>query len=73
MKVERPPAPGNANEKALFAVPDKPVAGVAIVNGSETVNATAEEVVDAAALPLALLVTLTLSEPASEVANGLMV
>ena len=69
----RPPAPGTASENALFAVPNKPVEGVGIDKAPATVNATAEEVVDAAALPLALLVTLTLNEPASVVANGLMV
>jgi hypothetical protein len=69
----RPPAPGTASENALFAVPNRPVEGVGIDRAPATVNATAEEVVDAAALPLALLVTLTLNEPASVVANGLMV
>ncbi len=54
-------------------MPDKPVVGVGIDKAPATVNVTAEEVVDAAALPLALLVTLTLNEPASVVANGLMV
>jgi len=56
-----------------LTVPDKPVVGVGIDKAPATVNATAEEVVDAAALPLALLVTLILNEPASVVANGLMV
>jgi hypothetical protein len=56
-----------------LTVPDKPVVGVGIDKALATVNVTAEDVVDAAALPLALLVTLTLNEPASVVANGLMV
>jgi hypothetical protein len=69
----RPPDPATTNENALFAVPDKPVVGVAIESSPATVNATAEEVVEVGAFPLALLVTLTLNEPASVVANGLMV
>jgi hypothetical protein len=31
VKEARPPAPGTAREKALFAVPERPVVGVAIV------------------------------------------
>lgn len=69
----RPPDPAITSEKALFAVPDKPVVGVAIESSPATVKATAEEVVEVATFPLALLVTLTLNEPASVVTSGLMV
>jgi hypothetical protein len=31
VNAERPPVPGTAREKALFAVPERPVVGVAIV------------------------------------------
>ena len=37
----RPPAPGTASEKELFAVPDKPVVGVGIVRAVATVNVAA--------------------------------
>jgi hypothetical protein len=69
----RPPDPAITNENALFAVPDKPVVGVAIESSPATVNATAEDVVDTATFPLKVLVTLTLNAPASVVATGLMV
>jgi hypothetical protein len=73
VREERPPAPGTASEKALFAVPDKPVIGVAIVRVVATVNDAAEDVVETGAFPLKLLVTLTANEPASAVDTGLMV
>ena len=69
----RPPAPGTASENALFAVPSKPVEGVVIVRAPATVNVTAEEVVDVAIFPVALLVTITLNDPASVVTKELMV
>ena len=69
----RPPDPATTNENALFAVPDKPVVGVAIESSPATVNATAEDVVDTATFPLKVLVTLTPNAPASVVATGLMV
>ena len=43
----RPPELGTAREKALFAVPDKPVVGVAIVRAAATVRVAADDVVEA--------------------------
>ena len=41
----RPPAPRTAREKGLFAVPDKPVVGAAIVNTFATVNIATDDVI----------------------------
>ena len=69
----RPPVPGTGSENALFAVPDKPTAGVPIDRAPATVKATAEGVVDVPTFPVTVFVTLTLNDPASVVTNGLMV
>jgi hypothetical protein len=73
VKEARPPEPGTASENALFAVPNKPVEGVAIVRAPATVNVTAEEVVDESIFPVPVLVTVTLNDPASVVTKELMV
>jgi len=52
----RPPIAGPANENALFAIPDKPVVGVAIVNASATVNVATDDVVDAVDTETPLLI-----------------
>jgi len=41
----RPPAPGTTREKELFAVPNKPVVGAAIVNAFATVNVASADVI----------------------------
>ena len=46
VREARPPAPGTASEKELFAVPDKPVVGVGIVRAVATVNVAAVEVTE---------------------------
>ena len=59
----RPPAPGTVNENTLFAVPDKPVVGVAIVRAPETVTVKFD--VDAVAPFASVTVTDTIEEPAT--------
>jgi hypothetical protein len=44
-----------------------------MVRAFATVKATAEDVVNVAIFPVTVFVTLTLNDPASLVANGLMV
>ena len=55
----RPPEPATANEKALCAVPDKPVVGVAILNALATVSVAADEVTEVATPLLSVFVTTT--------------
>ena len=72
----RPPDPATTNENALFAVPDKPVVGVAIDKALATARVAAEEVVEATEVDRPLLIefdTTTVKLPASEVATVLMV
>ena len=47
VKEVRPPEPGTARENALFAVPERPVVGVAIVRAVATARVAADEVVEA--------------------------
>jgi hypothetical protein len=53
----RPPEPGTARVKALFAVPDKPSGGVAIDKAPATVSVAVVEVLDVATPLLMVLVT----------------
>jgi hypothetical protein len=52
----RPPIAGTASENTLFAMPEKPVVGVAIVNAFATVKVAAEDVVDAVDIETPLLI-----------------
>jgi hypothetical protein len=61
----RPPEPGTPSENALFAVPNKPVVGVAIDNSPETVRVAANEVVKEDTPELKVFVTTTVYEAAS--------
>ena len=56
-RATRPPEPATASEKALFAVPDKPVVGVAIVRAPATVKVAVVEVLEVATPLLMVLVT----------------
>jgi len=55
----RPPAPGTVSEKALLAVANSPVVGVAIDNAPETVRVAADEVVEEETPELKVFVTTT--------------
>ena len=57
VSAARPPAPGITIDKALFAVPDNPVAGVTIVRAPATVKVAVVEVLELATPLLMVLVT----------------
>jgi hypothetical protein len=59
VREARPPEPPTANENALWAVPDKPVVGVAMLNAPATVKVAALEVVEVATPLLNVFVTTT--------------
>ena len=73
VREARPPALGTAREKALFAVPDKPIVGVGIVRAVATVSVAVVEVLEVATPLLMVLVTTDVYAPASLVAIGLIV
>ena len=56
VKDARPPEPGTAREKPLFAVPERPVVGVAIVRAVATVRVAADDVVEAVESETPLLI-----------------
>ena len=56
VKEVRPPEPGTAREKLLFAVPERPVVGVTIVKADATARVAADDVVEAVESETPLLI-----------------
>ena len=61
VKEVRPPEPGTAREKELFAVPERPVVGVTIVKADATARVAADEVVEAVESETPLLIVFVIT------------
>ena len=61
VKEVRPPEPGTAREKELFAVPERPVVGVTIVKADATARVAADDVVEAVDRETPLLIVFVIA------------